>query len=152
MIVLLFIKFWSCYELLGKSEHLMNVLVAEISPIFEHWLEKELSKIHGFATIEKVNNVKEAKRRIFKNHFDVAIIDVRLNGGLGTDIITAIRNKRMNTIIIVFSNYSEFEFQCMKLGANYFFDKTYDHKELINVLNKLPKLIGKKSMYNHPSP
>ena len=123
----------------SESKNLLRILIAEHSPIFTNWLETELSKIQGFGTVEKVNNVKEAKQRIAANHFDVAILDVRLNGGLGTEIITAIRNKRMSTKIIMFSNYTEFKFQCMRLGANYFFYKSHDHKELINVLNNCRK-------------
>jgi DNA-binding NarL/FixJ family response regulator len=79
-------------------------------------------EIIGFATTET-----DAVRQLLAQHVDVAIVDLKLEGGSGIGVIESVRAVHATAppTIIVLTNYAfpEFESACRSRGADYFFDK-----------------------------
>lgn len=67
---------------------------------------------------------------------DVLILDIRMPGGTGIDVLKTMQFNIKPPMVIVFTNYyyPQYFERCMKLGADYFFDKSIDVEKLVNAI------------------
>ncbi len=67
---------------------------------------------------------------------DVLILDIRMPGGTGIDVLKAMQFNIKPPMVIVFTNYfyPQYLERCMKLGADYFFDKSIDIEKLVDAI------------------
>ncbi|MBD3225731.1 MAG: response regulator [Caldithrix sp.] len=67
----------------------------------------------------------------------IVILDIKMPGGSGIDILKHIRSKTKAVQIIILTNYTapEFKEQCLNLGADYFLDKSLQFSELKHILS-----------------
>jgi two-component system response regulator DevR len=67
---------------------------------------------------------------------DVVILDIRMPGGSGIDVLKTIKKKNEVPVIIMLTNYphSQYRDKCMQNGADFFFDKSIDFKEIVKVV------------------
>ena len=83
----------------------------------------------------------EALESIRLSSPDVAIVDLQLKDGSGFDVVKAIRllPQTQDVVIILFTNHVSRELQnhALALGANYFFDKSRDHAQILDVLQSI---------------
>lgn len=114
-----------------------NVLIIEDSFFFSRWLYAEFFKIEGLEIVGYASNYKDASLMIENLEIDIAIIDIKLEEGYGTNLIKSIKSKKENIVIIVFSNHVECKAECLKLGADYFFDKSHEFDELVKLISFL---------------
>ena len=117
----------------------LNILIVEDSFYFSKWLSNELLNIEGIKILGIADNVNDALILVNEKEIDVAILDFQLKEGLGIEVLTYLKSNYKNTIVIVFSNYAEFKKECLKLGADYFYDKSNEFEELIDVIKNLRK-------------
>ena len=114
-----------------------NVLIVEDSFFFSRWLYAEFFKIEGIEIVGYANNDKDASFMIQNLEIDIAIIDIKLKESNSTNLIKNIKSKNENIVIIVFSNSVEFKEECVKLGADYFFDKSHEFDKLLKLISYL---------------
>jgi two-component system OmpR family response regulator len=114
-----------------------NILIAEDSFFFSKWLYAEFLKIEGINIVGFVDNIGEAYKEIENQEIDIAILDIRLKEGSATNFIEQIKSSYNNIIVIVFSNNVEFKEACLKLGADYFFDKSNEFDDLLELVSNL---------------
>ena len=126
----------------SNNKKSVDILIVEDSSDFSNWLMSELMGLKNIGSILVADEVSKALSMITEYHFDVVILDVRIKEGLGTDILSFIRDKKMNMEVIMFSNYPEFKDQCMKMGADYFFDKSGDCNEIIDTLKRMTERLS----------
>ncbi len=115
----------------------INILIVEDSFFFSKWLSNELFNIEGVRISGIADNVNDALILVKEKEIDVAILDFQLKEGLGIEILNYLKSNYKNVLVIVFSNYAEFKKECLKLGADYFYDKSNEFEELIDVITKL---------------
>lgn len=91
--------------------------------------EVEISGFSGFVN-ESLIEIKESKP-------DIIILDIRLNGGSGIEILSEIKTVLPETKIIMLTNYSypQYKKKCFELGADYFFDKSKDFEKIVDVIS-----------------
>jgi len=84
-------------------------------------------------TIESMNMI-----RILKP--DTVILDIRLKGGSGIDLLQEIKDEFPEMQVIMLTNYpyAQYQRRCMELGADYFFDKSREFEKIIDVLSIPP--------------
>jgi len=90
--------------------------------------------------IGQTGDVSEAIRDIQQLNPDVVILDVRMSGGSGIDVLEHIKKvNKCSPVIIMLTNYTLAQYQkrCMELGADYFFDKSLEVQKIAEVLKKL---------------
>ena len=116
---------------------LTNILIVEDSFFFSRWLYAEFLRIEGLEIVGFADNYNEAFLMLEKLDVDIAIIDIKLKEGYGTELIKSIKSINRNIIIIVFSNCVELRKECLKLGADYFFDKSNDFDKLVKLISYL---------------
>jgi CheY-like chemotaxis protein len=72
------------------------------------------------------NEALEAVDFIPKLKPDVVILDVRMPGKNGIDVLKQIKTDESPPIVIMFTNYPypQYRDRCLQAGADFFFDKT----------------------------
>jgi len=72
---------------------------------------------------------------------DVLILDLRMPGGSGLDVLNYLRSKgkTIRTIVLTNQNCNFYREQCLDLGADYFFDKALEFERVREVLAETDK-------------
>jgi DNA-binding NarL/FixJ family response regulator len=67
------------------------------------------------------------------------ILDIRMPGGSGIDVLENIKKTNAAPVVIVLTNYPypQYRKKCMALGAEYFFDKTTEFEKVTEVIENL---------------
>ncbi len=117
----------------------MKLLIADDSTLFRQHLSMLISEFLGITDIEQTEDVLGAIEAIKVKKPDVVILDLRMPGGSGIDVLKAVKSKDQRPVFIVFSNYVSRTLRrvCMASGANFFFDKSFSQNELMAVLREL---------------
>ena len=81
-------------------------------------------------TVESLNMIRTLQP-------DIVILDIRLKGGSGIDLLQVIKNEFPGILVIMLTNYPypQYQRRCLELGADYFFDKSREFEKIIDVLN-----------------
>jgi DNA-binding NarL/FixJ family response regulator len=81
----------------------------------------------------------EAILLINNKHPQVVVLDWNLEGGCGLSVLKHIRNKHLNSRVIVLTNHSDQSTRQMTMdaGADYFLDKTHEYDRLSTILIEL---------------
>jgi len=92
---------------------------------------------------DEAYSIKEAKEKLQKSKYDLAIIDVRLDekdeeNKEGLLLLEWIKENYPETKVIMISAYKEFEFRIESLqkGANFFLEKPIDPEILMEAINR----------------
>lgn len=70
---------------------------------------------------------------------DAVILDIRMPGGSGLDVLEAIKNDRPETVVMMLTNYPypQYRQKCLEAGADYFFDKAAGFDQVPPILQQL---------------
>jgi DNA-binding NarL/FixJ family response regulator len=117
----------------------MKVFIADDSQILRERLIELLSELPGIEIMGFAHDVPEALTAIKTLKPDVVILDIRMPGGSGIDVLQDIKNKEKTPITIVLTNYPypQYRKKCMDLGADYFFDKSAEFEKVTKVFKQL---------------
>lgn len=115
----------------------MQIFIADNSPVV---CEQLITLLSGKKDIEIVGytyDVPSAMLAIQEHHPDVVIMDIRMSGGNGFDLLDFIKRNHLSNKIIILSNYPypQYRKRCLDLGANFFFDKATEINKITAVLN-----------------
>ena len=128
----------------------MRVLIVDDSKIVCERLQQMLTNIADVKIVEQAHNAPDAIAAISDSKPDVVILDIRLPGRSGIDVLKDIRKKKLSSRVIMLTNYPypQYRKKCETLGADYFFDKVTEIEEIPKVIEKLaknkPKNVKKK--------
>ena len=117
----------------------MKVLIADDSELMRKRLITLISGLEGIDVIEEAEDCGETIKIIRELNPDVVILDIRMPGGSGMDVLRQIKKKKTGPTVIIFTNYPypEYRKKCMELGASFFFDKSTEFKKISEVLKQL---------------
>lgn len=119
----------------------MKVFIVDDSKIVCDGLQQMLSNIEDVEIVGKAHNVQDAIQSISELKPDVVILDIRLPGKSGIDVLKDIREKKLPIRVIMLTNYPypQYRKKCEELGADYFFDKVAEIEMIPNVIAELAK-------------
>ena len=117
----------------------MRVFIADDSQIMRERLKEMLSETPGVEIIGEAGQGGEAIRDIIESKPDVVILDIRMPGGNGIDVLQAIKKGDPAPTVIMLTNYPypQYRKKCMGLGADYFFDKYSEFERLMEMIEQL---------------
>jgi len=120
---------------------MMTILLVEDSRILRDRLRSCIGEIPNALLVAETDNEEGARGHLERHRPDVAIIDLRLNGGSGLSVIEHIKAVYAATTMIVLTNYAQEEYQakCKALGVHYFFDKAKGNAAITNLLADMSK-------------
>ena len=98
-----------------------------------------VSEIEGVETVAQAEDAKEAISSLKELKPDVVILDIRMPGGNGIEVLKEIKKDEIpcKTIILTGYPYKQYRKKCAELGADYFFDKSTQFGEAMKVLIRL---------------
>jgi DNA-binding NarL/FixJ family response regulator len=117
----------------------MRVLIADDSPVVRERLRTMLSEIDGIQIAGEAQDVIEAEDRVERLKPDVLILDIRLPGGNGIEVLKRIKEKKSACAVIMLTNYPypQYRQASMAAGADFFFDKSTEFERVTDVLREL---------------
>jgi DNA-binding NarL/FixJ family response regulator len=117
----------------------MRIFLADDSTLVRERLKTLFSAIEGVEIAGEAYDVPGTIDGIQKCKPDVLILDIRMPGGNGFDVLRSLKQSQLNTIVIVLTNYPFPEYRKIsaELGAQFFFDKSGELEEVRKVLEKL---------------
>lgn len=117
----------------------MKVLIVDDSKIVCEGLQQMLINIAGVEVVGQANNARDAITAISEYEPDVVILDIRLPGLSGIDVLKDIRAKNLSSRVIMLTNYPYPQYRkiCEELGADYFIDKVTEIEKVTEAIEQL---------------
>lgn len=117
----------------------MRVFIADNSmPILER-LKVMISDISEIEIIGEAKDGIGAIKAVRELNPDVVILDIKMPGVDGIDVLNYIKNNTQNITVIMLTNYPypQYRKKCMELGADYFFKKSTEFENVMETLKQL---------------
>ncbi|MEO8167693.1 MAG: response regulator [bacterium] len=118
----------------------MKVFIADESISFRSILSNSLKDLAGAEIVGHTEDCNEAIFGIMKSQPDIVIVNIRLKGGTGMDVLDRIvKTRNASPIAIMMTNYPYNQNQRMQLshGAEYFLHKATQYGEIISLVKNL---------------
>jgi two-component system response regulator DevR len=117
----------------------VKIIIVDDSELIRQRLEEQLTAIENVQIVGQAEDAYSAVTMIAKTHPDVVILDVRMPGGSGIDVLRAIKKEGSPPKIIMLTKYPypQYREKCLELGADYFFDKATEFDKAIELIRKL---------------
>lgn len=114
----------------------IKLLMVDDSGAIRTSLRSLLSRIPGVASIEEASTLAEALQSVRRDAPHLVILDLHLPDGLGTEVIGTLRQIAPDTQIAVLTLHADHSYRqkCLSLGADWFFDKSTEFENLLNVV------------------
>jgi DNA-binding NarL/FixJ family response regulator len=122
----------------GRST--LGVFIADDSPVVRERLTELLSGLDGVSIVGEAVDVPTAERGIEAARPDVAIVDIRMPGGTGIDVLRHVKKGQPGgPCCIVFTDFGSPQYRkaCADAGADFFFEKGTDTRRLADALRML---------------
>ena len=116
-----------------------TLFFADDSPMILAGLAEIFSRFPGIKIAGTADSVDSSIESIMKLKPDIIILGYKFKEGTGVDILKHIRKNKYNSIVIFYSIhfFSEYKKQCLKEGADFFFNKISETKKLIKKIRNL---------------
>lgn len=123
----------------SHSNHKLKVVIADDSLIVRKRLVTILDELAGVEVVGQAEHVAEAISVVRKLQPDVVILDIRMPGGSGIDVLRNIKQDGLGPIVIMLTNYpfSEYRQRCLRTGADFFLDKSTEFDQIPELLARL---------------
>ncbi len=121
-----------------------RVLVADDHAVVREGLKQVLAEIPGKVVTDEASNGQEVLDKVWKNNYDVVVLDISMPGRSGLDILKEIKNHKPRLPVLVLSMYPEEQYavRVLKAGAAGYLTKESASTELMAAMQKV--LQGKK--------
>lgn len=118
----------------------LNVFIADDSAVVRDRLADLVAQVGGLRVVGQADDAPSAEDGILTTKPDVAIVDIRMPGGSGIDVVRRVRQAAENKpTFIVHSNYAYDQFRkaCAEAGADFFFEKGTETHRVSDALRML---------------
>ncbi|MCF8077405.1 MAG: response regulator transcription factor [Desulfotignum sp.] len=117
----------------------IKVFIADDSRQLRASLSDMLLDIPGVQIAGQAGDVTHAIKGIRETEPDAVVLDLKMPGGSGLDVVRDIRENQVPTTVLVFTSYPfpEYRRAAMKAGAGYFFEKGADEERLMETVKGL---------------
>lgn len=140
-----------------------NILVLEDHPETRQWLVKMASLVFKKTNIKEAASLVQANALLKNTEFDLALVDLNLPDGTGTDFIKSLRKVSAKTYIVVATVFDDdkYLFPALEAGAQGYLLKDLSNSDFIEALEGIIKgeppispSIARKLIthFNKPSP
>lgn len=127
------------HETAQQTVEPMNIFIVEDSASMLKNLRDMLSGIPGTTVTGHAVDETDAIECINAQRPDVVTLDLRLRSGSGLGVLQNIKKHHAGVKVIVLTNCPEPVYidRCMRLGADYFFDKSFQYMQFHDALRNL---------------
>lgn len=113
----------------------LKILIVEDSLLIVKRLWSLLSDMEGVATLAHAKDGNEAILLAKEINPDVIILDIKIPGKSVVEVLPELKLKSYAKVIML-TNYSDVYYKnlCLKLGAEYFLDKSNEFEKIYEIL------------------
>lgn len=132
----------------------MRVLLADDSHFILDWLQDMLRGCKGVEVVGTFKNGPDALEGLRMLKPDLAIIDIKMPGLSGLEVLKEIRkeNETVKVIILTFFSMDHYRDQAILDGADYFFSKVDDFEKVTLVVDEMLAKESNGNSYKPTSP
>ena len=122
----------------------MKILIVDDHPIFRDGLRRILSEEFRAAIFGDAGNATEALERVWKEKWDLVLLDITMHGRTGLDVLKEIRRSASDLPVLIVSAHPEDQYavRVLRAGAAGYLTKESASHELCTAVKKL--LVGGK--------
>ena len=119
----------------------MTLFIADDSALVRERLISMLSTIPKLEIIGVSDNFQDTINSINNLKPDAAILDIRMPGGTGIEILKYFKTKEYPYLKIILTNfpYPQYKKKCYEQGAHYFLNKSDEFYKIIEIFEDLRK-------------
>jgi DNA-binding NarL/FixJ family response regulator len=114
----------------------VKVLLADDSALVCDRIASILSEYPQIEIVGKAHTGLEAIKKVVFSNPDVVVLDIRMPEGNGIHVLETIKNAHPDTTVIMLTNFPYLQYRkiCLDAGADYFFDKSNEFLEVVEVI------------------
>ncbi len=135
----------------------MKILIVDDHAVVRRGLRQILADEFRRADFGEARNAQEALARVWKEKWDVVVLDISMPGRSGLEVLREIKNAKAKVPVLVLSMHPEDQFavRVLKAGASGYMTKESAPEELVRAVQKLlaggryvsPSLAEKMALY-----
>lgn len=120
------------FRLVIKNQCKMKVVTADDSALMRERIINQIKEFGDDITVIEASNGLEALDMIVMHHPGLAILDLRMPGLNGLEVLRKIKAAGLNSRICILTSYPypQYMEKCMEAGADYFLSKSEDFGKL----------------------
>ena len=117
----------------------MKILLIDDHKLIKLGIKVLLEDNEKFSVIDDCASKKEFLEKISNYSYDLFICDISLPDGSGYDILGIIKEKKLNTKVIILSMHEDKSYmkKAFKLGASGYVTKSTAHEEILHAIDKV---------------
>src|SRR3954449_1441580 len=117
----------------------MRILIADDHAVVRHGLKQILADEFKRAEFGEARNGQEVLNRVWKEKWDVVILDITMPGRGGLEILKEVKKARPRIPVLVLSMHPEDQFavRVLKAGASGYMTKETAPEELVGAIKKV---------------
>lgn len=129
-----------CMETTPVRPKLHVFLVEDATPIRRRMAEA-FSAIPDVIVVGEAEDTVTALTGIAASGTDVAVVDLRLTGSSGIELLAQLSREHSSVVTVVLTNHAGAPFRaaCQRAGADFFFDKTSEFDAVCHAIEMLAK-------------
>lgn len=110
-----------------------QVLIVDDSEQIRERLAALLAESAQIRLVGKAGNAREARDALRRVQPDTVILDIRLPGSSGIQLLKEIKTRYPEVAVIMLTNfdYAPYRRQCQQLGADHFLNKTLEFEKIV---------------------
>lgn len=122
----------------SRSNRNVKVFIADDSLIVREHLTTMLDELTGIEIVGQAENVAETISAIRNLKPDAVILDIRMPGGSGIDVLRNIKQNGVGPMVIILTNYPfpGYRQKCLNAGASFFLDKSTEFDQIPKLLER----------------
>src|SRR6266567_2132705 len=123
----------------GNKSKIMRILLADDHAVVRHGLKQILADEFKRATFGEARNAQEALNLVWKESWDVAVLDITMPGRSGLEVLREIKKSKPKLPVLVLSMHPENQFavRVLKRGASGYMTKESAAVELVGAIKKV---------------
>ena len=118
---------------------MLTVYIVDDSKVMRERLMESVADIAGVHIAGQSGDPFKALDNIKESYPDVVILDIRLPGKSGIDVLKDIKENPAAPVVIMVTNYPYRQYRqaCMTAGADYFFSKIDEFEKIRETLKRI---------------
>jgi two-component system invasion response regulator UvrY len=118
---------------------MIKILIADDHTIFREGIKHILAEYPDLVVADEANNGQEVLDKIWKNNYDMVLLDITMPGMTGLEVLKQLKNDKPKLPVLILSMHPEEQYaiRVLRAGASGYLTKESAPDELITAIRKI---------------
>ena len=118
---------------------MIKILIADDHTIFREGVKHILAEYPDLVVADEANNGQEVLDKIWKNNYDMVLLDITMPGMTGLEVLKQLKNDNPKLPVLILSMHPEEQYaiRVLRAGASGYLTKESAPDELITAIRKI---------------